>query len=1326
MRVRALLGAVLLIAVIGVPGNLEAAKVSSVSVLDRDYLVVHVLDGEVVHNEGVGETVRRFTPELDAAAAVQTGSWTLMSADDASYGSAGQHPLACHRKKKLSGHAQMEWVDASGDYRYEYTYQHWIYLKLPSPLQQGASYTLEIAPAVNGDVATASLTFDVFKTRSEAVHVNLVGYAPDAAHKAADLYHWMGDGGARSYSAFVGNTVYVYDVEAEQAYPAGQVAYWKPGGLDVFWYNFTRSPVWRADFDFDGPGTYRLVIDGVGSSQDFRIARDVYAEPFRVSLRGFFYMRVGQESATGIQPPPRSPLFLPGVSPPTTTVYLTDMQPWHPDWSAFTNGDPWDQPDKWAPYRKAGNPTNPNAWGGHADAADWDRHLGHVSIIYDMLLPYILTGGAIGDDATGIAESGNGIPDLLDEARNEVDFWLRLRDGEGYSHGLTNPNRSTNELYQAGPTAMAAWANAANAAMLADGFRVAGLTRLMVSYRDAAIAAYAHASGLANQMLDQAQNVGDSKIRGRDLKMTAAAFLYNVTGDQVWEAVVNAESVCASGPAELENGNRNQVWATAGYLLTQRRVNYPTLWADMKAAVTDEARRKEASLSGVRPSRRATDDRTGYFRTAQNVQRTMIAHAVAESAADEEYFHKALALEADWGLGRNPLNYIEMSTAWTSLASKRSIESMYTSGLDDGVAGVHPGHTPYLNLDDWYPAMVMGTPSRLYENGYPADFKKTWPVAEGCFDSPWVWAHSEFTPQQTMRGKTALYAYLYGLGGAPPPAHVLAVAKSGTGVGSVVSTPPGIDCGGDCSEAFPEGTIVTLTPTAAAGCTFAGWSGACSGTGPCELTMSAAHSVAATFGGVSSRGVYGNGGAPWVIGSTGKTRIQAENYDVGGEGVGYHDVDPANNGRVYRTDAVDLERTSDYGGGYAVAWVAAGEWLEYSVDVAAAGIYDLVLRVSRQASGESAVSVSLGGVDRSGQLAVPSTGSWQTWTDVVKKGVFLPSGPQTLRISMVGAGFKVNWIEIAKPEPRGTYGNNGAPWPIAPTGATRIQAEDYDTGGEGNAYHDTDSVNQGQLYRTDGVDLQSASDAGGGYKVGFVAAGEWLEYTVDVATAGTYDLKLRVSRQPAGASAASVSFGEVNKTGTMAVPSTGSFQTWTGLTKAGIGLSAGLQRLRLSMVGASFHVNWIELTKVASPPRYVIYADALATDWGNWSWSATVKLAGTAPVSVGTRAINVTLQGWGGLSLRKGAALATTGYSVLKFAVHGGTGSDKLLQVSTQTADSDGVSTTVPVTAVANAWTEVTVPLSSLGNPPSIKRLNIQSLTADTLPMVTFDDIRLE
>ncbi len=85
--------------------------------------------------------------------------------------------------------------------------------------------------------------------------------------------------------------------------------------------------------------------------------------------------------------------------------------------------------------------------------------------------------------------------------------------------------------------------------------------------------------------------------------------------------------------------------------------------------------------------------------------------------------------------------------------------------------------------------------------------------------------------------------------GTPPPAtkFKLTVNKTGTGSGTVTSAPEGIDCGGTCSAEFEEGTKVTLTATPAGGSTFSGWSGACSGTASCEVTMSAAKSVTAEF-----------------------------------------------------------------------------------------------------------------------------------------------------------------------------------------------------------------------------------------------------------------------------------------------------------------------------------------------------------------------------------------------------------------------------------------------------------------------------------------------
>jgi hypothetical protein len=85
-------------------------------------------------------------------------------------------------------------------------------------------------------------------------------------------------------------------------------------------------------------------------------------------------------------------------------------------------------------------------------------------------------------------------------------------------------------------------------------------------------------------------------------------------------------------------------------------------------------------------------------------------------------------------------------------------------------------------------------------------------------------------------------------GTAAPGSHSLSVAKTGTGNGTVTSTPGGINCGNDCSQAYTDGTSVTLTATAAPGSSFTGWSGDCSGsTASCTVSMSDSRAVTATF-----------------------------------------------------------------------------------------------------------------------------------------------------------------------------------------------------------------------------------------------------------------------------------------------------------------------------------------------------------------------------------------------------------------------------------------------------------------------------------------------
>jgi len=96
-----------------------------------------------------------------------------------------------------------------------------------------------------------------------------------------------------------------------------------------------------------------------------------------------------------------------------------------------------------------------------------------------------------------------------------------------------------------------------------------------------------------------------------------------------------------------------------------------------------------------------------------------------------------------------------------------------------------------------------------------------------------------------------------GVQGPAGPTNVfgLTVSKTGTGTGQVTSSDTGIVCDPDCTEVYPAGTQVTLTATPASGSTFIGWSGDCSNTGPCTLTLSAMRTVTAQFD------VSGGGGA---------------------------------------------------------------------------------------------------------------------------------------------------------------------------------------------------------------------------------------------------------------------------------------------------------------------------------------------------------------------------------------------------------------------------------------------------------------------------------
>jgi len=79
-----------------------------------------------------------------------------------------------------------------------------------------------------------------------------------------------------------------------------------------------------------------------------------------------------------------------------------------------------------------------------------------------------------------------------------------------------------------------------------------------------------------------------------------------------------------------------------------------------------------------------------------------------------------------------------------------------------------------------------------------------------------------------------------------------------------------------------------------------------------------------------------------------------------------------------------------------------------------------------------------------------------------------------------------------------------------------VQAGNFDNGAAGVAYRDTTTGNSGGAYRATDVDLEASTDTGGGYNVGWVSPGEWLTYAVNVASAGTYTIEVRVASPGAG------------------------------------------------------------------------------------------------------------------------------------------------------------------------------------------------------------------
>jgi len=133
--------------------------------------------------------------------------------------------------------------------------------------------------------------------------------------------------------------------------------------------------------------------------------------------------------------------------------------------------------------------------------------------------------------------------------------------------------------------------------------------------------------------------------------------------------------------------------------------------------------------------------------------------------------------------------------------------------------------------------------------------------------------------------------------------------------------------------------------------------------------------------------------------------FQAENYNE------FYDTTSGNAGGAFRNDNVDIEASSDTGGGYNVGWIEATEWLTFNnLVIPSTGSYTIRLRVASPSGGTASVDLNSNDISL-GTFTIPSTGGWQSWTTVTRT-VTINAGTYSLGVFATTPGWNFNWIEV--------------------------------------------------------------------------------------------------------------------------------------------------------------------------------------------------------------------------------------------------------------------------------------------------------------------------
>lgn len=467
-----------------------------------------------------------------------TGSYEISSTQDANYATATE-PLEVFRKTKPVAFAQQS-------DRISWPATHTLYLTLPKSLVAGSSYRLSF-PGLG--IPETTFDYQPSSTRSEAVQISQLGFRPDDPLKVGYLSTWMGNGGGLDYPDNLSFELIdqqteqsVYSGSAQQVHEPGRPE--DPRGRD-----YTLNEVHRFDFsDFSQPGEYRLCVEGIGCSFDFEIASDVWDKAFFTSARGFYHQRSG--IAIG---EPHSSFSRPRAFHPEdgAKVYHSDATLQEVD-EGIGSLETFETLNS-----KVTDTLVPEAWGGYFDAGDWDRRIQHLSVPRSLLELHNLFPDHFKAVDLNIPESGNALPDILDEALWSIDSFRRMQTAEGgirggiqsESEGVAPGEGSWQESLKVMAFAPDVWSSyvyagvAARAAFTLQSYD----TTLANTYRESALKAMAYAETHYEEK-DYPEEGPQHHIK--DQRNLAALELYRLTGETQWHDIFLATTVFTDASVE--------------------------------------------------------------------------------------------------------------------------------------------------------------------------------------------------------------------------------------------------------------------------------------------------------------------------------------------------------------------------------------------------------------------------------------------------------------------------------------------------------------------------------------------------------------------------------------------------------------------------------------------------------------------------------------------------------------------------------------------------------------------------------------------------------